>query len=154
MEPQILFSIISCLAFSTVACFIPKRIKRYEQYTTAVFATALGLVVDMILAVKLKLYVLDKPGVQYTPLIAQIVLYFTSSIIVLNFFPFNKSILRKLAYVSGATALTLLFEAAAYMTGFIKYYKWSIGYSALCYPFLILLLVGHHRFFQWLSRRD
>ncbi|MDQ1143916.1 CBS domain containing-hemolysin-like protein [Bacillus sp. SORGH_AS 510] len=153
MQPQTIFVFIASFIFALVAYIIPKKMKPYEIYSTALFATLFGLLVDTVIAVKYKLYVLDKPGIQIPPLIGQVVLYSTTSIILLNLYPFDKSKKWKIVYILCFTLLTVVFEYISFLFGFIKYYNWSIWYSALCYPFLIYFLVLHYKFFQWLVNR-
>lgn len=128
--------------------------KLYEIYATSVFAAAFGLIVDSVFAVKYKLYVLDKPGIQIPPLIGQVVLYSATSIILLNFYPYDKPLKWKAIYIFCFTLTTVAFEYLSYQFGFIKYNEWNIWYSALSYPFLIYFLVLHYKFFQWLVKRS
>jgi len=153
MEPQTIFVYIASLVFALVAFFIPKKMKPYEIYVTTLFAIVFGLLVDMVLAVKYKLYVLDKPGVQIPPLIGQVILYGATNIILLNFYPFKKSNIWKIVYILCFTFITVVFEFISFTFGFIKYNEWKMWYSALCYPFLIYFLVLHYQFFQWLVER-
>lgn len=99
MEPHLIFMIVSSLVLTAIAYFIPKKMKRYEIYTTATFAILFGLIVDTILAVKYKFYVLDQAGVQIPPLIGQVFLYSSASIIILNTFPYHKPIKYKILCV-------------------------------------------------------
>lgn len=154
MESQTIFAFLSSFALAFVAYIIPKKMKPYEIYTTSIFATLFGLLVDTVLAVKYKLYVLDRPGIQIPPLIGQVVLYFSTSIILLNLYPYDKPIKWKAGYILGFTFCTLVFEFISYKAGFIKYHEWKIWYSALSYPFLICFLVLHYHFFQWLVKRS
>lgn len=128
--------------------------KAYEIYVTSLFATVFGLLVDIVLATKYELYLLDEPGIQIPPLIGQIALYFSASIITLNFFPFKKSFKWKIANILCLTIFVMAFEFLSFRVGFIKYNEWNMWYSALCYPFLIYFLVLHYRFFQWLVKRS
>ncbi|OLS40699.1 hypothetical protein BTR25_07315 [Bacillus sp. MRMR6] len=154
MEPQTIFVYTTSIVFVLVAYKIPKKMKLYEMYATSIFATLFGLLVDTVLAVKYKLYILDKPGIQIPPLVGQVIFYFTTSIILLNLFPFNKPVKWKLVYILCFSFLTVAFEFISYKFGLIKYNEWKIWYSALCYPFLILFLLLNFRFFQWLVRRS
>jgi hypothetical protein len=154
MEKQPIFIYLSCLIFVLVAYFIPKKMKSYEIYATSLFAVLLGLLVDMVLAVKYKLYVLDKAGIQIPPLIGQVILYATASIILLNYYPYNKPIKWQIVYILIVTLITLAFEYLSLLFGFIKYNEWKMWYSALCYPFLIYLLVVHYKYFQRLVARS
>lgn len=154
MEPQTIFIYTSSLVFLLVAYFIPKQLKPYEIYATSIFAVAFGLLVDIVLATKYEWYILDKPGIQIPPLIGQVVLYSSASIITLNLFPFQKTFKWKAAYILGLTVFILAFEFLSFKFGFIKYNKWNMWYSALSYPFLIYFIVLHYRFFQWLVKRS
>ncbi|MBM6618708.1 CBO0543 family protein [Bacillus suaedaesalsae] len=154
MELQTVFIYTTSVLIVVAAFFIPKKIKLYELYTTSIFATLFGLLVDTVLAVKYKTYVLDKPGIQIPPLIGQVVLYFCTNILLLNFYPFNKPLKWRILYVLFFTLLTVVFEFTAYIFGFIKYNEWKIWYSALSYPFLIYFLLLHYKFFLWLVKKS
>lgn len=153
IAPTNFFVYIASFIFALVAYIIPKKMKLYEIYATSLFATLFGLLVDTVLAVKYKFYVLDKTGIQIPPLIGQVILYWSTSIILLNFFPFGKQIKWKVVYILCFTLLTVAFEFISFKFGLIKYNEWKIWYSALCYPFLIYFLVLHYKFFQWLVVR-
>ncbi len=154
IKSQTIFMYISCFIFVLTAYKIPKKMKPYEIYVTSLFAVLFGLIVDLVLAVKYKLYVLDDPGIQINPLIGQVVLYWTASIITLNLYPFDQSKTKKFIYVSILTLLTVAFELLSSLFGFIKYNEWKIWYSVLCYPFLIMFLVLHFKLFQRLVNRS
>lgn len=152
MESETIFVYVSSIIFVVVAFIIPKKMKAYEIYVTTIFAVLFGLLVDIVLAVKYKLYVLDKPGVQIPTLVGQVILYATASIMTLNLYPYQKSKTTKIIYILLVTVVTLAYEYLAFIYGFIKYNEWKIWYSALCYPFLIYFLVLHYRFFQRIVR--
>jgi len=154
MEPQTIFVVMTSIILIFIAYFIPKKMKTYEIYVTSLFATLFGLLVDSILALKYKLYVLDKPGIQLPPLFGQVIFYFSASIIVLNLYPYHRPIKWKIGYLLAATILTLVLEYAAFKFRFISYNEWNIGYSALSYPFLIYFLVLHYKFFKWLVKKS
>lgn len=154
MRPQTIFVIIASIVFLLAAYWIPKKMKPYEIYATSLFAALFGLLVDTVLAVKYKLYVLDKVGIQIPALIGQVIFYVTSSILLLNLYPYGRPISWRAGYVFCFTLVTLMFEYLSYKVGFIKYNEWKIGYSVLCYPFLIYFLICHYRFFQWLVKQN
>ncbi|AST91182.1 MULTISPECIES: hypothetical protein [Sutcliffiella] len=152
MKPETVFVFIASFIFALVAYFIPKKMKPYEIYVTTLFAIVFGLLVDMVLAVKYQFYVLDQPGVQIPALIGQVILYGATSIILLNVYPFNKSVKSQLVFILCFTFITLVFEFLSFTFGFIKYNEWKMWYSALCYPFLIYFLVVHFKFVKWLIK--
>lgn len=119
METQNIFLTIACILFIFISYIIPKKLKHYENYATALFAVVLGLFVDSILAVKYKLYVLDKVGIQIPALIGQVVLYATASTIILNTFPYDQPSKKKVIYIILATIATIIFEFLAYKFDFI-----------------------------------
>lgn len=151
MKSDLIFMILASITLILIAFFIPKRLKKQELYATSAFATTLGFVVDTILALKYKLYTLSEEGVQLGPIFGQIFLYISANIIVLNFFPYNKSLKSQGVYIMVITILTLLLEVIASRYGFIRYNEWKLLYSALSYPFLIIILVLNLKFFQRLS---
>ncbi|WP_404328627.1 CBO0543 family protein [Mesobacillus maritimus] len=154
MEPQTIFVYISSFTLAVIAYLIPKKLKLYDIYATSMFAALFGLLVDAIIALKYQFYVLDKPGIQIPALIGQVVMYSSTSIILLNFYPFGKSVKKKLIYILSFTLITIVFEFICYKVGFIKYNEWKMWHSVLSYPFLIYLLVLHYKFFRWLVERS
>jgi hypothetical protein len=154
MDLPTIFVIITSVGIILVAYLIPKKLKRYELYATSLFAIAFGLLVDTVLAVKYKLYILDDPGVQIPPLIGQVILYAGTNIMVLNLYPFDKPIIWRVIHIVGFTIFALLFEFISFKVGFIKYNEWNLWYSALCYPFLTYLLVWHYTFFRKMVSRN
>lgn len=152
MKPETGFVFIASFLFALVAYFIPKKMKPYEIYVTTLFAILFGILVDTVLAIKYQLYVLDQPGVQIPSLIGQVILYGATSIILLNLYPFNKSVKSQLVFILCFTFITLVFEFLSFTFGFIKYNEWKMWYSALCYPFLIYFLVVHFKFVKWLIK--
>lgn len=154
MELQTIFVYLASFIFLLIAYLIPKKLKPYEIYATTLFATLFGLLVDIVIATKYQLYVLDKPGIQIPPLIGQVVLYSTTNIILLNLYPYDKSKEWKAGYILLVTLFAVAFEYLSYKVGFIKYNEWKIWYSALCYPFLSYFLVIHYRFFKRLVEKS
>jgi hypothetical protein len=153
MGQPTIFAFISSILLALIAYIIPKKMKPYEIYTTSLFAIAFGLIVDTVIAVKYKLYVLDEPGIQIPALLAQVILYSSTSIILLNLYPYDKSLKWKAVHIIGFTLFALAFEYISYEVGFIKYNEWNMWYSAICYPFLVYFLVFHYEFFKWLVKR-
>ncbi|WP_047982794.1 CBO0543 family protein [Ornithinibacillus californiensis] len=153
MNIQTAFVFVASFVFILIAYFIPKKVNPHELYTTSIFAALFGLIVDMVLAVKYKFYVLDSAGVQIPPLVGQVVLYFTGCVIILNYYPFHKAIKWKIAYILLCSMLAVIFEFISHQFEFINYNEWKLWYSALCYPFIILFFVLHFKFFRWLESR-
>jgi hypothetical protein len=154
LEPQTIFVFITSFILALVAYVIPKKLKPYETYATSLFAALFGLLVDSVLAIKYKFYVLDQPGIQIPPLIGQVILYSATNIIILNLYPVDKLVKWKALFILGIAISAILFEMLSFRFGFIKYNEWKMWHSALSYPFLIYFLVLHFRFFQWLVKRS
>jgi len=115
------FLIISVFVFNIVAYFIPKRLSKIEIWTTCLFATFLGFTVD----VPLDLYGFFEKGFQWVSYLIIFGLYPSSNTIFLNYYPFRKSILRKVIYFIGLTIFCLSFEVISYKIGYFYYNGWN-----------------------------
>ncbi|WP_164472910.1 CBO0543 family protein [Cohnella candidum] len=146
------FLIVSLIAFHVAAIFMPKRITWLDIWCIALFSIVVESFSNMALDLKLNLYGYIAPGNQWSGFLP-IFLYPPVNAIYLNYFPFAKTNSRKAAYILAWTAFCLVYEVAALESGFFYYLKWKLWYSALCYPVLLLLVLGSFKFTRWLQRR-
>jgi len=136
----IVFLTMSILTFNATAIFIPKKMTKIEIYTTSLFALVLQLTSDAILDLKFDFYGYFNKGVDLKSFIVMFGIYPSASIIILNYFPFYKSIKAKILYIVIASGACLVFEWLSIMSGYFYYTVWKLWYSALCYPVLILIM--------------
>lgn len=135
------YLIISVVVLNLVAIFIPKRLSKIEIYATSVFATLFALIVDVYLDLKLDMYGYFKEGPQWKSIVATFGLYPAANIIILNYFPFKKRIKIKVLYILGWAILLVLYEWGSIKSGFFYHKEWKLSYSALAYPFILVILV-------------
>ena len=80
------------------------------------------------------------PG--YTLLIPPVNLLF------LNWFPFNTSVVKRIAYIAVWEVILLCYEFITLLPepwGFFRYGWWSLTHSALINPLLLLILLGYYK---------
>jgi hypothetical protein len=103
----------------------------------------------MALDLKLNLFGYIAPGDQWSGFLP-IFLYPPVNTIFLNYYPYDKAKFHKLMYILGWTVFCLVYEVAALRSGFFYYLRWKLWYSALCYPVLLLMVLGNYKFTEWL----
>lgn len=135
------FIIISIIVFNTIAFLIPKQMTKIEMFTTSLFAMLLQKQVDILLALKYELYgYVGK--IKISNVISNYGIYPAVNIIFLNFFPFKKSLKRKIYYILVWAAFLVGFEWACVKAGYFYHNGWKYWYSALANPIILLILVG------------
>ncbi|RHW41695.1 hypothetical protein D1B31_08260 [Neobacillus notoginsengisoli] len=146
--------IITITAFVLIAAiiFIPKRISYLEMYTTSLFAAFLGSFVDLYLDVKLHLYGFLTKGVNWGYIFILLIIYPAANILYLNFYPYQSRMGKKALYIISWSLVILCFEYFALQTKIFYYGNWRLGYSAILYPFILMLLTLNHSFIRKLSR--
>lgn len=131
------FLIISILILIILAVKIPKNMTRAEMYSTTFFATAFQMTTDMYLDVEYNLYTYFEKGADLTSFIPMFGLYPPASIILLNFFPYNKKMIVKLTYIVGWSIGLVIFEWLSIKSGYFHHFKWRLWYSFFCYLVIV-----------------
>jgi hypothetical protein len=141
------FLIISIVVFYLIAILIPKRISKIEIYSTTLFALLFAALTDMFLDVKYLLYWFFTKEVDWLWLIVLFGTYPAVNLIYLNFFPLESTALKKIGYIVMWSLFLILYEWGSVNIGEILHYgKWNIGYSALVYPLVFIILYGNFIF--------
>ncbi|WP_077324864.1 hypothetical protein [Virgibacillus siamensis] len=146
-----LFIIISIILFSIIIYFMPKRMTFMEMYTTAWFALTFVLAVDTYLSIKLGLYGYFEKGIEWKTLIIHFGVFPTYNAIYLNFFPRKHR--YKLVYILGHSLILVAYESATVLAGAFYYNQWNIVYSAMLYPFILLILYSNLKIIRALKKR-
>jgi hypothetical protein len=134
------FLIISLVVFNLMAILIPKQLSKIEIYASIMFGVVFELVVNIILGLTLKMYSYFEKGVQPYDFLVIFGIFPAFNVIVLNYFPFKKSVRTKSFYIVGWSAFLVLYEWASVKLGFFNHYTWKLWYSALCYPVILTIL--------------
>ncbi|MEG6586719.1 CBO0543 family protein [Dendrosporobacter sp. 1207_IL3150] len=149
-----IFLIVSILIFNVTAYFIPKRLTKLEMYSSSLFALLFAVIADKFLDLKYNLYGYFKPGLEWQTFVVAISIYPSANIIFLNYYPYRTSFLKKLVYVAGWCVFTVFFEWASIKSGYFYYNGWTLWYSALCYPFIYLILAWNLSIIRKLKEKD
>ncbi|MFC0273508.1 CBO0543 family protein [Metabacillus herbersteinensis] len=132
----------------TVAIFVPKRLKKSELYAIALFSIVLGFFTDITFDLKYNLYGYFSPGVQFAGFLPILLLFPSSGVLFMNFYPFKKSLLYQFFYIFCWTIFCLFFEFLSIKSGYFYHNGWKYWHSAFTYPYLFLLHLLHLRFFR------
>jgi hypothetical protein len=88
----IIFAITFILLINVTAILMPKRMTMIEVYTTGLFVLTLGLTTDIILDLKYNFYGHFCKGPDLLGFIIIFGIYPAANLIILNYFPFQKSL--------------------------------------------------------------
>lgn len=144
---MIITAIISVFAI----ILIPKRLPWSEMYTTSLFACLFATMVDVYLDIKLNLYGFFQHGADWAYIPILFTIYPAFNIIFLNFFPYKKPLIHKIAYIFGFSVACGIFEYIATFTGTFYHNGWKLWHSLISYPIIFLILVLHLYFYRWLK---
>lgn len=147
-----LFIIISVVFFYIIIYFMPKRLTLLEMYATAWFALTFVFAVDMYLSLKYGFYDYLVPGViDYGTLIIVFGVFPAYNIIFLNFFPERRR--HQIIYILVHAVIITVYEWLCIQAGAFHHLNWELWYSALLYPFILLILYFNFKILRVLKRR-
>lgn len=149
----IIFVITCVLLLNVTAIIIPKRMTMIEIYTTSLFVLTLGLISDIIFDLKYNFYGHFKQGPDLLGLITILGIYPSVNIIMLNYFPYHKSLKAKILYILIVSGAYLFYEWSSLKLGCFYYTVWKLWYSALCYPGLISILAWNLAIIRKMMKR-
>lgn len=93
--PAIIFLICSAVLFIAVVSVVPKKLPKCELYVIALFSMILGLCTDIVLSLKYHLYGYFSPGIQLESFLVILILFPSSGVMFMNFYPFKKSLINQ-----------------------------------------------------------
>ena len=144
----------SIIAFNLLAF---KTVKRFSGNTILhifVFTCALQLIFDVFIDIKYGGYWYGTKGIDWVVLPAYFILIPPVNLMFLNWFPFSKSLLKKIAYLGIWEVFLLCYEFITLFPepwGFFHYGWWSIWHSAFINPFLLMSLLGYYKWVRMLE---
>lgn len=111
------------------------------------------LTVNIYLSFKLHLYgYLTKGVIVWRTLIIHFGVFPAYNAIFLNFFPKTKR--TQVLYILEHSIILITYEWITTLTGAFYYNNWNLRYSALLYPFILLILYGNLKIIRALKRRE
>lgn len=81
-------------------------------------------------------------------------IYPAATMLIINWFPFNRSIAKKIMYILFWSLFSILFEWLSIKAGFLYHHKWNLWLSAATYPIIYFLLIANVKFIHWLEKRN
>ncbi|GAA4706889.1 CBO0543 family protein [Brevibacillus fulvus] len=138
--------LVSIIILNLIAYYIPKQLTRLEMYVTSLFAVYLACEVDVYLNLRHQLYGYFSPGPDYRTLLIFFGLYPAFNIIYLNLYPAQAKRWTKVLYILLMSVLSTALEwVYTQKYGFFYHNGWTLFYSLLAYPVLLLVLLLHCR---------
>ncbi|WP_040203635.1 CBO0543 family protein [Neobacillus jeddahensis] len=131
---------------------MPKKLSLSELYTTSIFAILFNSLVDVYLDLRLDLYGYFNKGADYQMGLVLVGILPPFSMLFLNGFPFGGKFVSKIRYLILWSIISLIYDFLALKSGLLYYREWSIIYSALCYPPILIIAVLNLKLIRWLSR--
>lgn len=145
--------LLSIAIFCTIIYFMPKRLTLMEMYTASWFTMTFVLTVNIYLSFKLHLYgYLTKGVIVWRTLIIHFGVFPAYNAIFLNLFPKTKR--TQVLYILEHSIILITYEWITTLTGAFYYNNWNLRYSALLYPFILLILYGNLKIIRALKRRE
>lgn len=134
------FLLVSVAVFYSAAIFIPKNISWIEIYGTILVTIVLHLLIDSFLDLKYNLYGYFDKGVEFRTLLFTFGIYPAVNIVIVNLYPLIRGPLSKIIYILIVTTFALTYEVALIHVDIFYHNEWQLWYSAVIYPFLLILL--------------
>lgn len=131
---------------------MPKRLTKAEMLYCSFFAISFQQLTDIYLDLKLNLYGYFGKGVDWGYIFIILGFFPAFNCIFLNFFPFNKSLLRKIIYIAIWTVFCTLYEELSIHLSYFYYHGWSIWYSIPMYPVLFIVNLLSLKVFRRLNQ--
>ncbi len=143
--------LISILIFNFCAFRLNKHLSRNQILHIYVFSIAFQLLFDIIIDFKLHAYWYFTIDIEWHVLLYALFLVPPVNILFLNFFPFKKSILKKIIAIFLWNIAFLFYEFITLLPepwGYFNYGWWKWWYSALLNPLLLYIVIKYYRLVQ------
>lgn len=137
-----------------LAILIPKKLTRTEVYISSIFVLLLQVIVDIIFDLEFNLYGYFKEGIDLVAFVTFLALYPAFSVCYLNYFPFNKPLVRKVVYILTISIFCIVYEYLSIKSGYFYHNKWNLWYSAVSYPALLGFMAWHLSTIRWIINKD
>lgn len=142
------------ILFNTVAFFANKRLAPCQVVQIWTFTIAFQLIFDTFVDYKYHGYWYFSKGIDWVNLPGMIFLIPPVNILFLNWFPLQKSLMKKVLYIFGWEVLLLMYESFSLLPapwGYFHYGWWKLHYSVVMNPVLLLILLA---FFKWITHLE
>lgn len=148
------FLCISIIIFNSIVFFMRKMLKRIELYSVAMFGVLFSEIVDRFTDKHSDstYYFFDPWFIEWQSLLVFLGIYPALTMMIINWYPYNKQWYKKVAYILMWSAFATLYEYLCLQAGFLNYSGWKLWYSTMLYPFLFSMLFICLKFVRWLMK--
>jgi hypothetical protein len=131
-----------------------KKIELQGLLFIAAFSVVFELTVNIVLDLKYHLYGYFKVDtIDIEGFIAVFGLYPAGGMIVANYFPYGKKV-KIVLFLLVSSLLSTGYEYLSVKSGYFYHSGWKYWWSLALYPFLILIVIGAVKVFQYVSNKD
>ncbi|MBT2656072.1 hypothetical protein J7E81_12685 [Bacillus sp. ISL-18] len=149
--------IIALIIFNGVALKIKKRLSLVQMYHIWTFTIAFQTVFDVYIDFKYHGYWYFSKSVDWNSFIALIFLVPPVNVVFLNFFPYKKTLMKKIIYLATWEIALLLYEVITLLPepwGYFHYGWWTLWHSLIVNPVLLMILLGYYKWMVKLEKRS
>ncbi|WP_209121216.1 hypothetical protein [Alkalihalobacillus sp. BA299] len=139
---------IAVILFNSIAFITNKRLSKNQIVHIWTFTIAFQLLFDEFIDQKYQGYWYFAKGVNWESLPALTMLIPPVNVMFLNWYPFDKSLLKRILYFIFWLHLILTYEVIALLPepwGYFNYGWWNIWLSALIDPVLLIIILKYYR---------
>ncbi|RIX50024.1 hypothetical protein D3P08_22415 [Paenibacillus nanensis] len=140
--------------FLIITLAMKKKIPLSSIYAAALFAIVFATLTDFIFNLQLGLYGYFNKGIDIPGYFIIYVLFPLVNIVFLNFYPFLGGLPKKGIYIAAWSAFALGYELLSVRVGMFYYSGWEWWYSALLYPFCLLINLAAHKLFLYIENKS
>ena len=149
--------IIAIIIFNLIALKIKKRLSLIQMVHIWAFTIAFQTVFDVYIDFKYHGYWYFSKSVDWNSFIALIFLVPPVNVVFLNFFPYKKTLMKKIIYLATWEVALLLYEVITLLPepwGYFHYGWWTLWHSLIINPILLLILLGYYKWMVKLEKRS
>ncbi|MBT2721437.1 hypothetical protein J7E67_10230 [Bacillus sp. ISL-46] len=145
------FLYVSIVVFNLAAFLMKKNLPLIEYYASIFWGLFTAELADRFTD-KYNMYGFFEPYfVEAKTLLVILGIYPAATMLIINWYPFNRPLINKVMYILFWSVLSTLYEWLCLKMGFFYHKNWNIWLSAISYPFLYGLLFGNLKFIRWLE---
>lgn len=140
--------IVAIILFNFIAFYTNKRLTLNQVLHIWMFTIALQMNFDFYIDMGYRGYWYFTKEADWEELPTNILLVPPVNLIFLNFFPFQKTIAKKVMFFILFLIGILIYEAITLLAepwGYFHFGWWNLGYSVLFDPFLLLLVLWYYK---------
>ncbi|MCL1630541.1 hypothetical protein M3N64_01060 [Sporolactobacillus sp. CPB3-1] len=134
--------------FNFFAFLRVSRLTKNQIFHIWTFTIAFQVIIDAFVIQKFHAYWYFKPGVDFEALPALVMLIPPVNLIFLNWYPFGRSLYKRVLYLSLWTVAITAYELVTLLPepwGYFRYGWWKTIYSFMINPFLLLAVVEYYK---------